>query len=97
MEDLIYRDQSQHVRHSDREQKQGGHSRSDDAAHAFENIEATLQGGRGNREGDRERDNNRGMSKREEQSDPDRTPAFLHQLARHVVDGRDMIGVKGVA
>ena len=32
----------------------------------------------------------------EEEADGDRALAVLHQLARHVVDGRDVIGVDGV-
>ena len=37
------------------------------------------------------------MAEREEEADRDRTLTFLHQLARDVVDGRDVIGIDGVA
>ena len=37
------------------------------------------------------------MAEREEQADGDRPLALLHQLARHVVDGRDVVGIDGVA
>ena len=37
------------------------------------------------------------MAEREKEPDGDGALAFLHQLARHVVDGRDMVGVDGVA
>ena len=37
------------------------------------------------------------MAEREEEADRDRPLPFLHQLAGHVVDGGDMIGVEGVA
>ena len=36
------------------------------------------------------------MTEREEQADRDRTLAFLHQLACHIVDRGDVIGVYGV-
>ncbi len=37
------------------------------------------------------------MAEREEEADADRPLALLHQLARHVVDRRDMVGIDGVA
>ena len=37
------------------------------------------------------------MAEREEQADADRALAFLHQLARDVVDGGDMVGVDRMA
>jgi len=36
------------------------------------------------------------MAQREEQADPDRPLTLLHELARDVVDRRDMIGVDRV-
>jgi hypothetical protein len=37
------------------------------------------------------------MAQRKEEGDADGTFPLLHQLARHVVDGRNMIGIDGVA
>src|SRR3977135_1698096 len=37
------------------------------------------------------------MAQREEQADAERPLALLHQLARDIVDGGDVIGVDGVA
>ena len=37
------------------------------------------------------------MAEREEQADADRPLALLHQLARDVVDRRDMVGIDRVA
>jgi hypothetical protein len=37
------------------------------------------------------------MANREPEADADRPLALLHQLAGDVVDGRDMIGIDGVA
>ena len=37
------------------------------------------------------------MTERKEETDRDGSLAFLHQLARDVVDGRDVIGVHRVA
>ncbi len=48
------------------------------------------------RDGDRQRDDDRRMAEREEQADRDRPAAFLHQFAGHVVDRRDVIGVERV-
>ena len=45
---------------------------------------------------DGQRDDDRRVAEREEQSDRDRPPALLHQLARHIVDGRDVVRVEGV-
>ena len=37
------------------------------------------------------------VAEREEQADGDRPFALLHQLARDIVDGRDVVGIDGVA
>ena len=37
------------------------------------------------------------MPEREEEPDAERPLALLHELARRVVDGRDVVGVEGVA
>ena len=41
-------------------------------------------------------DDDRRVPEREEQSDRDRTLPLLHQLARHVVDRRDVVGIDRV-
>ena len=38
-----------------------------------------------------------GVAEREEEADPDRSLAFLHQLAGDVVDGGDVIGIHRMA
>ena len=60
-------------------------------------VEAALQRAGGQRDdGGGEHDDGR-MAEREEEADADRPLAFLHQLARHVVDRRDMVGIDGMA
>ena len=71
--------------------------RADHAAEALERVETVLQRGRRDRDGDRQRDDDGRVAEREEQADADGPAAFLHQLAGHVVDRRDMIGVEGVS
>ena len=44
----------------------------------------------------RQRDDNCRVAEREEQSDPDRTPAFGHEFAGDIVDRRNVVGVEGV-
>ena len=51
----------------------------------------------GSRDGDRGQNNDGRMAEREEQADRNRALAFLHQLARDVVDGGDMVGIDGMA
>ena len=46
---------------------------------------------------DRQGDDDRRVAEREEEPDADRPLAVLHQLAGGVVDGRDVVGVDGVA
>ena len=48
-------------------------------------------------DGDRGQHHHGRMAEREEEADRDRPLALLHQLARDVVDGGDVIGVDGVA
>ena len=49
------------------------------------------------REQQREREDDRGVPEREEEADAERPLAVGHQLARRVVDRRDVVGVEGVA
>ena len=49
------------------------------------------------REQQREHEDHRRVPEREEEADAERPLALLHELARGVVDGRDVVGVEGVA
>ena len=49
------------------------------------------------REQEREHEHDRRVPEREEEADAQRPLAFGHQLARGVVDRRDVVGVEGVA
>ena len=51
----------------------------------------------GNRDSNRQRDDDRRVSEREEKSDGDGPPPFLHELAGDVVDRRDVVGVDRMA
>ena len=79
------------------EQKERRDERADDAADALELLEMGGQHGcrRGNAGGGQ--DHHGGMADGEEEADTDRALALLHQLAGDVVDGRDVVGVDGVA
>ena len=57
---------------------------------------ADSSGGRERHARDRERHHRR-MAEREEQADAERPLALLHQLARDIVDGGDVVGVDGMA
>ena len=70
--------------------------RADDAADGFERVEFRLQRGRCRGDDEGEADDDGRMAEREEKADADRALAFLHQLARHIVDGGDVIRVEGV-
>ena len=60
-------------------------------------MKPALQGeSRSDNHGDGDRDDER-MPEREEQPGRDRPFAFLHELAHHIVDGGDVIGIDGVA
>ena len=91
-----HRGEDNDVGDRDGEQEQSRHQSSDDAAKALERVETTLQLGRRDGNGDRQRDDDCRVAEREEQSDPHGAAAFLHQFAGHIVDRRDMIGVEGV-
>ncbi len=78
----------------DGEQEQSRHQRARHAAEGLERVEAILKRRRG--DGDGQCDDDRRVAEREKQSDPDRSPAFLHEFAGHVVDCCDVIGVERV-
>ena len=56
-----------------------------------------LQRQRGGRNRKRPHDDDGRVAQREHQSDSDRPLALLHQLARHVVDGRNVIRIDRMA
>ena len=64
---------------------------------AFSESKREVTRRRGERDADRQQHHDRRMAEREEEADPDRPLALLHELARDVVDRRDMIGVDRVA
>ncbi len=63
----------------------------------LQRADAALQRRGGERDRGRGQHHHAGMAEREEESDADRALALLHQLARDVVDGGDMIGIDGMA
>ena len=64
---------------------------------AFIESKRDVSCGRGERNADRQEDHDRRVAERKEEADADRALALLHELARDVVDRRDMIGVDRVA
>jgi hypothetical protein len=89
--------QRHEVRDGDREQERRRHERADRAGDVVKRGEALAQPeGRG-RDGGRRDDHDGRVPEREHQPDGQRTPAFVHQLARHVVDRGDVVGVDRVA
>ena len=64
---------------------------------SLKDFEAAFERGGRNRNG-RGRDHHDGrVAEREEEADAERALALLHQLSRHVVDGRDVIRIDRVA
>jgi len=55
-----------------------------------------LRGGGQRRDRKDKRDHDCCVAEREEKSDRERAPPLLHQLARDVVDRRDVVGIEGV-
>ncbi len=80
----------------DREQEKGGDARPDQPAHLFEPVEPALQQGRRKRDRRHGHDHHRRMPEGEEEADGNRPLALLHELARHIVDGGDVVGVHGM-
>ena len=89
--------QNKQIGGGDEKQKDRRHQRADHAADQLERREAPFESaGRKRDRGGREHDDGR-VAEREEQADRNRPLAILHQLARHVVDRRDVVGIDGVA
>jgi hypothetical protein len=80
----------------DREQERRGDCRGNHAADLLQGGEVLLRGGGHWRDCENESDDDCCVAEREEESDGDRAPPFLHQLAGDVVDRRDMVGVEGM-
>ena len=56
-------------------------------------FEIQLQSERGQRDCERRQKHHAGMAKRKPETDTERTPAILDELARNVVDGGNVIGI----
>src|ERR1700691_1650270 len=54
-------------------------------------------GGSRHDQGNGQKEDNGRMAEREEESEPERPLALLQQIARRVIDGRDMVGIEPVA
>ena len=91
------RHKNENVGDGDSEQKQRRHQRADHPADAGEVVEPRLKRSGGDRDCNRQQHHDGRMAEREEEAYRDRALSFLHQLAGHVVDGGDMIGVECVA
>ena len=81
----------------DGEQEKRRSAGADDAADFFEFGKAALQRERRRRDRRDRKRNGQRMAEREEQADRIRPLAFLHQLAHHIVDGGDVVGIDGMA
>ena len=73
--------------------KNCGKQRADQSADFPDRIHSccSANGGPGNRNGSHQNDG--GMSQGKHEPDGDRPLAFLHQLAGHIVDGGNMVGI----
>ena len=74
-----------------------GHARADVAAPVLERRDVRLHARRADRERRGEREHDARVAEREEEADPERTLLLLQELARRVVDRRDVVGVERVA
>ena len=97
LESAIDRQQNDEIGGGDEEQKNRRDQRADGAADELEAVEAALERAGGQRDDGGGEHHHGRMAEREEEADADRPLALLHQLARHVVDRRDMVGIDGVA
>ena len=90
-------EQNEQIGGSDEKQKYRRRQRADHPADQLERREAAFEhAGRKRNRGGCEHHDGR-MAERKEQADRNRPLAFLHQLARHVVDRRDVVGIDRVA
>ncbi|MGY4597950.1 pyruvate/2-oxoglutarate dehydrogenase complex dihydrolipoamide acyltransferase (E2) component [Bradyrhizobium sp. GM22.5] len=80
----------------DHQQEQRRHRRADEAADVLEQAVAA-KAHQAQREQHGRDHNHGGMTKREIETNAARRIAGLHQLAHDVVDGRDVVGIDGVA
>ncbi len=88
-------DEDVHDRHE--QEEEGRDKRTGNIAEILEGLEPGLERAGGQRHHGGHQHHDRGVSERKEKSDRDRPLALLHQLAHHVVNGRNMIGIHGVA
>ena len=91
------RDQDEDVHHREREQEERRNQRARDVADTFERVEPDLDCDRRRRDHGRQREHDRRMAEGEEEPDSDRLLSLLHQLAGHVVDGGNMVGIDRMA
>lgn len=78
-------------------QKQSGHQSADDPAYRFETVQALLQRERSRRDCKGSQHDNGRVPERKHKADSNRSFALLHQLARYIVDCRDVICIHRVA
>src|SRR5947209_19702549 len=84
------------VHNRDRQKEKHGDAAANDSAERLECGEPALQRSGGCGDTDRCNHDNSRMTEREKEPDGDRSFPFLHKLAYHIVDRRDVIGVDGV-
>jgi hypothetical protein len=93
VEHPVHPDQYHGVGAGNRDQKERGHAGADQAADLLEMVEPRLQRADRKRHEDRRDDHDGRMPQREEEPDRNRPLPRLHQLACHIVDRRDVIGI----
>ena len=93
LEGLVDAEEDEDVHDGYGEQKERGDERADDAADAVNGVDLILEGRRRCGDRDRGQDHDGRMAERKKEAHRRRTLAFLHQLARHIVDRGDMVGV----
>jgi len=96
-ERAVNRAQHHQVDAGDHEQEQRGNAGRDDAADLPELLEAALHRRRGQRDDPGAQGDHGRVPNREPEADRHRALAILHQLAGHVIDCGDMVGVDRVA
>ena len=94
---LVDRPKHNQVGDGDAKQERSGNECADDSADVAECFKPMLEEERRCGNCRRANHNNRRVAQRKEKSNGDRPFAFLHQFAGHVVDGRNVIGVHGMA
>ena len=89
-------EQHDQIEKTDQEQEGAGDRCADVAADVLEARNLRIDGLRRDRQARGEREDDRRVAKREEEADTHRAFAVLQQLARGVVDRRNVIGVEGM-